>query len=101
MPVQAIRVGRGDLRDVPVSSSGVHFFIKCYLLKPAHIGLVDFIHCSVAGLSGIYDLNDHYEYETELGIEDISTTVKAMYAPERLARFSPTYIISNLPRQTR
>lgn len=54
-----------------------------------------------AGLAGVYNISDHYEFEYGRGVEDISTMTRAMYGPELFERFSPSVIVGSLPRDTR
>lgn len=54
-----------------------------------------------AGLAGVYNISDHFEFEYGRGVEDISTMTRAMYGPELFERFSPSVIVGNLPRETR
>lgn len=55
----------------------------------------------IVGVSGIYNISDHYDYEYHCGVEDIMVTSKVMYSKENFDRFSPTEIIPNLPSHTR
>ena len=55
----------------------------------------------ISGLSGVYDIRDHFEHESMRGIEDVSSMAKAMYGEEHFDRFSPTHIVANLPHRTR
>ena len=65
---------------------GDHYEFECYVF---------------AGLAGVYHIGDHYEFESGRGIEDISVMSKAMYGPENFERFSPVFIVQNLPKDTR
>ena len=49
----------------------------------------------------MYHIGDHYEFESGRGIEDISVMSKAMYGPDNFERFSPVFIVQNLPKDTR
>ncbi len=53
------------------------------------------------GLAGVYDIGDHYEFESWRGIEDISAMARAADGPENFDRLSPTHVVSNLPDRTR
>ena len=65
-----------------------------------HIGdHYEFVVCS--GLAGVYHIGDQYEFESGRGVEDISHMSRAMYGPENFDRFSPVYVVQNLPKNTR
>ncbi|XP_064633232.1 uncharacterized protein LOC135491353 [Lineus longissimus] len=51
----------------------------------------------VVGISGVYHIGDHYEFETWRGVEHLSTMGRAMYEPEMFDRFSPSVIAECLP----
>ncbi|KAK2171877.1 hypothetical protein NP493_1016g01004 [Ridgeia piscesae] len=55
---------------------------------------------TVVGLAGVYHIGDHYEFESARGVEDISSMSRAMYGPENFDRFSPVYVVQNLPKNT-
>ncbi len=57
--------------------------------------------CVGAGLAGVYDIGDHYDFESWRGVEDISAMARAAYGLEHFGRFSPTHIVSSLPPRTR
>nr|XP_054587634.1 uncharacterized protein si:dkey-193c22.1 [Nothobranchius furzeri]XP_054587635.1 uncharacterized protein si:dkey-193c22.1 [Nothobranchius furzeri]XP_054587636.1 uncharacterized protein si:dkey-193c22.1 [Nothobranchius furzeri] len=50
----------------------------------------------VIGLSGVYDIMDHYEHEQKRGIEYISTMHKAMNGEENFSNYSPNYLLRKL-----
>lgn len=52
--------------------------------------------CRCAGLSGVYDITDHYEHEKVRGVEYISTMHKAMDGVENFEYYSPTARIRKL-----
>ena len=66
--------------------------------------LTKFVHCYCCvspGLAGVYHVGDHYEFESGRGVEDISSMARAMYGPENFERFSPVFVVQNLPKDTR
>merc|ERR1712002_1019156 len=72
-------------------------------LKSSHAECTDVLESikGVVGVSGIYNISDHYDYEYHCGIEDIMVTSKVMYSKDNFDRFSPTEIVPNLPCNTR
>ena len=48
-------------------------------------------------MAGVYQIGDHYQFETYRGIQDISAMCRVMYGPDRFERFSPTCVIPTLP----
>jgi hypothetical protein len=51
----------------------------------------------VEGISGVYHIADHYEFESLRGVEHLSTMGRAMYGPEIFDRFSPSVLAECLP----
>lgn len=51
---------------------------------------------SWTGLSGVYDINDHYEHEQKRAVEYVSTMHKAMNGVENFAYYSPTHSVKQL-----
>ncbi|XP_026177688.1 probable isoprenylcysteine alpha-carbonyl methylesterase ICMEL2 isoform X2 [Mastacembelus armatus] len=47
----------------------------------------------VIGLSGVYDIRDHYEHERKRAIEYVSTMHKAMNGVENFEYYSPTHLL--------
>nr|XP_046243990.1 probable isoprenylcysteine alpha-carbonyl methylesterase ICMEL2 isoform X2 [Scatophagus argus] len=50
----------------------------------------------VIGLSGVYDIMDHYEHERKRGVEYVSTMHKAMNGVENFPYYSPTHSLKKL-----
>uniref|UniRef100_A0A1A7X044 BD-FAE-like domain-containing protein n=1 Tax=Iconisemion striatum TaxID=60296 RepID=A0A1A7X044_9TELE len=50
----------------------------------------------IIGLSGVYDITDHYEHEQKRGIEYISTMHKAMNGEENFSYYSPNHLLRKL-----
>ncbi|XP_047446894.1 probable isoprenylcysteine alpha-carbonyl methylesterase ICME [Mugil cephalus] len=48
------------------------------------------------GLSGVYNIMDHYEHEQKRGVEYVSTMHKAMNGLDNFAYYSPTHVLENL-----
>lgn len=55
----------------------------------------------IIGLAGVYDIVDHFEYESQRGVEDVSTMARAMYDPRHFPQFSPTILAKALPSNIR
>ena len=49
----------------------------------------------------MYDIAEHYKFESWRGVEDISTMARAMYGIEQFDNFSPTVIARSLPSNIR
>lgn len=47
----------------------------------------------VIGLSGVYDIMDHYEHEQKRAVEYVSTMHKAMNGVENFSYYSPTHLL--------
>nr|XP_057926855.1 uncharacterized protein si:dkey-193c22.1 isoform X2 [Doryrhamphus excisus] len=50
----------------------------------------------VIGLSGVYNIVDHYEHEQQRGVEYISAMHKAMNGVENFPYYSPTHLLQTL-----
>ncbi|XP_029019745.1 uncharacterized protein si:dkey-193c22.1 isoform X2 [Betta splendens] len=50
----------------------------------------------VIGLSGVYDIMEHYKHEQKRAVEYISSMHKAMNGVENFAYYSPTHVVKNL-----
>ncbi|XP_034547928.1 probable isoprenylcysteine alpha-carbonyl methylesterase ICMEL2 [Notolabrus celidotus] len=50
----------------------------------------------IIGLSGVYNIMDHYEHEQKRAVEYVSTMHKAMNGVENFPYYSPTYILKEL-----
>ena len=50
-------------------------------------------HVSWTGLSGVYNIMDHYEHEQMRAIEYVSTMHKAMNGVENFPYYSPTHLL--------
>ncbi|MGH0114856.1 UNVERIFIED_CONTAM: hypothetical protein FKN15_064123 [Acipenser sinensis] len=50
----------------------------------------------VVGLSGVYHIMNHYQYETWRGVEYVSTMHKAMGGIENFEHYSPTLFVKTL-----
>lgn len=50
----------------------------------------------IIGLSGVYNILDHYEHEQSRGIEYVSTMHKAMNGVHNFPYYSPTHILNTL-----
>lgn len=50
------------------------------------------------GLSGVYNIVDHYEHEQKRGVEYVSTMHKAMNGVENFPYYSPTHLLKRLSR---
>ncbi|KAM6930512.1 uncharacterized protein FYW49_002490 isoform 1-T1 [Xenentodon cancila] len=50
----------------------------------------------VIGLSGVYNITDHYEHEKKRAIEFVSTMHKAMNGEENFPYYSPTHLLQQL-----
>ncbi|CAL9707573.1 unnamed protein product [Knipowitschia caucasica] len=50
----------------------------------------------VIGLSGVYNIPDHYEHEEMRGIEYVSTMHKAMNGVQNFPYYSPTHVLNTL-----
>ncbi|RXM93361.1 WD repeat and FYVE domain-containing protein 3 [Acipenser ruthenus] len=50
----------------------------------------------IAGLSGVYHIMNHYQYETWRGVEYVSTMHKAMGGIENFEHYSPTLFVKTL-----
>lgn len=48
------------------------------------------------GLSGVYNVLDHYEHEQQRGVEYVSTMHKAMHGVEHFPYYSPTHLLKKL-----
>ncbi|XP_036385963.1 probable isoprenylcysteine alpha-carbonyl methylesterase ICMEL2 [Megalops cyprinoides] len=53
----------------------------------------------VTGLSGVYDILDHYQHEKMRGIEYVSTMHKAMGGVENFEFYSPTALLKKLSEE--
>lgn len=53
----------------------------------------------VIGLSGVYNILDHYDHEQMRGIEYVSTMHKAMNGVHNFPFYSPTHILKKLDQQ--
>ncbi|XP_034398483.1 probable isoprenylcysteine alpha-carbonyl methylesterase ICMEL2 isoform X1 [Cyclopterus lumpus] len=53
----------------------------------------------VIGLSGVYDIMDHYEHEQKRAVEYVSTMHKAMNGVENFPYYSPTHSLKQLSRE--
>lgn len=51
---------------------------------------------SWTGLSGVYNILDHYEHEQKRAVEYISTMHKAMNGVENFTHYSPTHVLKEL-----
>ncbi|XP_029960708.1 probable isoprenylcysteine alpha-carbonyl methylesterase ICME [Salarias fasciatus] len=50
----------------------------------------------IIGLSGVYDIMDHYVYEQKRAVEYVSTMHKAMNGVENFQYYSPTHLLRDL-----
>ncbi|XP_024660123.1 uncharacterized protein LOC101484211 isoform X3 [Maylandia zebra] len=50
----------------------------------------------IIGLSGVYNIVDHYEHEQKRGVERVSPMHKAMNGVENLPYYSPTHLLKKL-----
>ena len=77
-------------------SSGVGFYIQGtrYYIVLLRVFMFQ-------GLAGVYHITDHYQFEYNRGVEDISSMARTMYGKENFDRFSPTVIVHSLPKGTR
>ncbi|KAM9392162.1 uncharacterized protein KZ484_003670 isoform 2-T3 [Pholidichthys leucotaenia] len=50
----------------------------------------------IIGLSGVYNIVDHYKHEQKRGIEYVSDMHKAMNGVENFAHYSPTHLLRKL-----
>ncbi|KAM9360203.1 uncharacterized protein ABDE67_000839 [Symphorus nematophorus] len=50
----------------------------------------------VIGLSGVYNIMDHYEHEQKRAVEYVSTMHKAMNGVDNFPYYSPTHLLKNL-----
>ncbi|ESN98651.1 hypothetical protein HELRODRAFT_106899 [Helobdella robusta] len=57
---------------------------------------------TVHGLAGVYDIKEHYEYQTLNGIENFSNMSRVMYDNlQQFHIFSPILVLSSLPEHVR
>lgn len=55
-----------------------------------------FVIFSLIGLSGVYNIMDHYEHEQKRAVEYVSTMHKAMNGMENFPYYSPTHSLQQL-----
>lgn len=48
------------------------------------------------GLSGVYNIPDHYEHEQKRAVEYVSTMHKAMSGVENFPYYSPTHVLKEV-----
>ncbi|XP_004072197.1 probable isoprenylcysteine alpha-carbonyl methylesterase ICMEL1 [Oryzias latipes] len=53
----------------------------------------------VIGLSGVYDIMDHYQHEKTRGVEFVSAMHKAMTGVENFPLYSPTCVVKTLSQE--
>ncbi|XP_068167139.1 uncharacterized protein si:dkey-193c22.1 [Antennarius striatus] len=53
----------------------------------------------VIGLSGVYNIMDHYEHEQKRAVEFVSTMHKAMNGVENFQYYSPTHLLKKLSQE--
>lgn len=61
-------------------------------MKICHFVIIDL----VTGLSGVYNIMDHYKHEKMRGVEYVSTMHKAMGGLENFDYYSPTSLLKKL-----
>lgn len=61
--------------------------------------MIHFDHNSCAGLSGVYDIMDHYQHEKTRGIEFVSAMHNAMTGVENFPLYSPTCVVKTLSQE--
>ncbi|XP_049435430.1 uncharacterized protein si:dkey-193c22.1 isoform X2 [Epinephelus fuscoguttatus] len=54
----------------------------------------------VIGLSGVYNIMDHYEHEQKRAVEYVSTMHKAMNGVENFPYYSPTHMLNKMSQDT-
>lgn len=72
------------------------FKICCKLLLAT---LLNTIHARCAGLSGVYNITEHYEHEKTRAVEYISAMHKAMGGVENFEYYSPTARFRKLKKE--
>lgn len=62
----------------------------------------DYVHPNIhgfgsgTGLSGVYNILDHYEHEQKRAVEYVSTMHKAMNGVENFPYYSPTHVLKEV-----
>ena len=65
------------------------------------LGVLTFPSCCVVapGLSGVYNIMDHYEHEQTRAVEFVSTMHKAMNGTENFPYYSPEHILNDFDKE--
>ncbi|XP_037339376.1 uncharacterized protein si:dkey-193c22.1 isoform X3 [Pungitius pungitius] len=65
-------------------------------IEPSKQAAITLAIRGVIGLSGVYNIVDHYEHEQKRGVEYVSTMHKAMNGVENFPYYSPTHLLKKL-----
>lgn len=79
-------------------SSGANIsFLACFRTALQGIRLADLF----IGISGVYDIVKHHDYEANRGVEEISPMTAAAGGKNLLPQSSPTLVLEELPESTK
>lgn len=97
----------GVQREVAESVRGVIGKDRCAVRHPSirmcprtsHT-LYTYLFGSGSGLSGVYNVPDHYQHEQKRAVEYVSAMHKAMNGVENFPYYSPTHVLTEASQDT-